>query len=166
MTSDAPAQVGTGNTTSSEPDIPPEKLLSEYIEGFTLGRFTDEASQYALSKTKDFVADLCRISRMRQRADRESEKTLRHHVEDSATFLQGNIARSKKEAIADWSKVAGFTFLGFTVQQVITIGHEKKPSSGSSFWLAFDIAITVALIMAGLMIDLLNPFKRLRSKSR
>ena len=64
-----------------------------------------------------------------------------------------NKSSDPKKILADWCKWIGFAFLGFTVQQVINIQNQKVIAHGSVLWLVMDVAITVALLAAGVIIE-------------
>jgi hypothetical protein len=153
-----PGRVGAG-IAEVEKDI----ILATYVDKLAPSNYTEEAKSALLLEVKQFAQDVCAITRMRRRADRNAEKVLRSHVIDTASFLR-NKQNAVMDTVADWSKWIGFTFIGFAVQQWIHVEGEKTISSGSVKWLAVDIIIAAVLIVVGFMID--KPWSYLSNRFR
>ncbi|SRR6266487_1389588 len=127
-------------------------LIAAYIDQITPSNFTGEAKSTLLFETKQYAQDVCSLTSIRRRADRNAERVLRRHVLESVDFLR-NKENSLRGFVADWCKWIGFAFLGFAVQQWINIKHEKHITSGSVGLFALDLIITAGLIVSGFLLD-------------
>jgi hypothetical protein len=125
--------------------------LAAYIDWKTPPSFTDEARAAMLSEAQEYLQQICNLTLIRQHRD-GAEKALKAYVDDSASFLR-NKGNNPRKILADWCKWIGFAFLGFTVQQIANIQHQKTIAHGSVWWLVMDVAITAVLISAGFTID-------------
>jgi hypothetical protein len=125
--------------------------LAAYIDWQTPQSFTDEARTALLSEVQEYVRQICNLARICQRRD-GAEKALKSYVDDSASFLR-NKSGNPKKILADWCKWIGFTFFGFTVQQIANVQHQKIIAHGSVLLLVMDVAIAAVLISAGFAID-------------
>lgn len=139
------------NDTDEVAELTVEQMLAAYIDWQTRHNFTDEARAAVLSEAREYIRDVCRLTRICQRGQ-NAEKALQSYVAESASFLR-NRTRNPTAVIADWCKWVGFAFLGFAVQQFLSIQHEKPIDSGSVTWLVIDVAITAVLISAGFAIE-------------
>ena len=92
-------------------EITADTLLAAYVDRMTSVSFTEEAKSTLLLEAKQYAVDLRSMAHLRQRADRNAEKTLRSHVLDSAYFLRRQREEPLK-VLADWCKWIGFTWLG------------------------------------------------------
>jgi hypothetical protein len=150
--SNVPAPTPAEHVNTGVAEVEKDILLTTYVDRLAPLNFTDEAKSTLVFEVKQFAQDVCSVTKMRRRADRNAEKVLRNHVIDSASFLR-NKRENLLDAVADWSKWIGFTFLGFTVQQWIHVQNEKPIASGSVEWLAIDTVVAAGLIVVGFMID-------------
>jgi hypothetical protein len=144
--------VTSSHKSNAGAEIEKDVILATYVDKLAPSNYTEEAKSALLSELKQFGQDVCAVTRMRRRADRNAEKVLRNHVTDSASFLR-NKQNDIMDTVADWSKWVGFTFIGFAVQQWIHVHGEKPIASGSVTWLAVDIIIAAVLIVVGFMIN-------------
>ena len=133
-------------------EVERDLLLAAYVEQLAPANYTEEAKATLLHEVKVYAQDVVSLTRMRRRADRNAEKVLRSHVDDSASVLR-NKRDDVVDKLADWSKWVGFTFVGFAVQQWVHIHSEKPIASGSVTWLALDVIISVSLIVLGFMLN-------------
>jgi hypothetical protein len=146
------AAPSTGNTSNAGAEVQKDIILATYVDQLAPVNYTEEAKSALLFELRQFGQDVCSLTKMRRRADRNAEKILRSHVTDSASFLR-NKQDGLLDTVADWSKWIGFTFIGFAVQQWIHIQSEKPIATGSVTWLSLDIVIAAALIVTGFMIN-------------
>jgi hypothetical protein len=130
-------------------------IFNVYIDHQVSMNFTLQAKGALASEGEQYLHDLCEMSEIRRKADRNAEVVLENHVKDAAAFIRAK-KDSAKSVLADWSKWIGFTFLGFTIQQWNSVRHQKPIIPSSVSLLVLDAVVTAILIVTGFKID--KPF--------